>query len=406
VDTDGCAGHATCTDSNDPLASCVDKAAPQTGYTCSCSKRFEISTDSSPTCQQRTCPPFHFPQGVIGSNANGNPCHDGIELTSYSNSQCDLECAPGYTPANAVSVTYTHQACYWHNYVENVDWGYYSQSNGDCNWCKSQCENDPNCNAFECGSGYCSWWSKGNCYLTEDTDAHYLTGRFENHGTALCGAQGGSASSSFQCVEKSCSAYYFAEGVTGASSPDGCQNGIQLTTVSDTSCLLSCVAGYTGSSSNELSCGINAGAAITSFQCNEITCSPVTFALGVTGANSGTGCTVSEILSSITHSYCSLTCLPGYESSGHSSHLMNCGINGGTPSTAFVCHEKQCAPLVLPVGVIGSTPDGCVNGQVLTTINDNSCTLQCASTHEYLSGTGFEWYRIVFMSHIRRICHK
>jgi len=61
------------------------------------------------------------------------------------------------------------QSCYWSRY-EDDDWGYYSETDGDCTACKSRCENDPNCWAIECDAGYCSWWKNGSC--TRDVATH------------------------------------------------------------------------------------------------------------------------------------------------------------------------------------------------------------------------------------------
>ena len=60
--------------------------------------------------------------------------------------------------------------CPWKNYtlntdfIQNSDWGYYNESNGDCDVCRKNCEDDqPRCQAFECGTSYCSWWAAGTC---------------------------------------------------------------------------------------------------------------------------------------------------------------------------------------------------------------------------------------------------
>ena len=53
--------------------------------------------------------------------------------------------------------------CHWQNFTQNIEWGYYNDSNGDCGSCRIKCQDDPTCKAFECGSSYCSWWAKGTC---------------------------------------------------------------------------------------------------------------------------------------------------------------------------------------------------------------------------------------------------
>ena len=68
--------------------------------------------------------------------------------------------------------------CYWGNYHEGVDWGYYSRSNNNCVVCKEKCTRDPNCGAVECGgtTSYCSWWKIGKCATVSErkykNDAH------------------------------------------------------------------------------------------------------------------------------------------------------------------------------------------------------------------------------------------
>ena len=57
----------------------------------------------------------------------------------------------------------TTSGCPWANFTKNVDWGYYDESNGDCESCRIKCDDDNKCKAFECGSTYCSWWAKGTC---------------------------------------------------------------------------------------------------------------------------------------------------------------------------------------------------------------------------------------------------
>ena len=51
--------------------------------------------------------------------------------------------------------------CAWSDYIEDVDWGYFSKVDGDCIKCRENCSNDVNCGALECGKNYCSWWKVG-----------------------------------------------------------------------------------------------------------------------------------------------------------------------------------------------------------------------------------------------------
>ena len=61
--------------------------------------------------------------------------------------------------------------CLWKDFTEGVDWGYYSNHTGDCEFCRNQCQEDTVCTAFECGSTYCSWWVAGTCdNMSKDTN--------------------------------------------------------------------------------------------------------------------------------------------------------------------------------------------------------------------------------------------
>ena len=63
--------------------------------------------------------------------------------------------------------------------VENIDWGYYSTTNGNCQFCKYSCSNNVNCEAVECDASYCSWWKNGKCNeakeLTQESNEGVLT---------------------------------------------------------------------------------------------------------------------------------------------------------------------------------------------------------------------------------------
>ena len=63
--------------------------------------------------------------------------------------------------------------CQWEDYVKDQDWGYYSETEGDCHTCQASCDMDTNCGAVECGEGYCSWWKKGICNRQETTSSYY-----------------------------------------------------------------------------------------------------------------------------------------------------------------------------------------------------------------------------------------
>ena len=67
--------------------------------------------------------------------------------------------------------------CYWSNYVESQDWGYYSRTEGDCQQCQDECDKDHNCGSFVCGASYCTWWKVGVCSTPEQLTTYFTTCR-------------------------------------------------------------------------------------------------------------------------------------------------------------------------------------------------------------------------------------
>ena len=58
---------------------------------------------------------------------------------------------------------FTNKRCDGLPGVEDVDWGYYSTKDGDCNKCMYKCSKVQDCEAVECGGTYCKWWKNGKC---------------------------------------------------------------------------------------------------------------------------------------------------------------------------------------------------------------------------------------------------
>ena len=58
---------------------------------------------------------------------------------------------------------YNGQACVIDKSKENIDWGYYSKENGNCEECRAQCDGDSNCDGYDCNHGQCLWWTKEAC---------------------------------------------------------------------------------------------------------------------------------------------------------------------------------------------------------------------------------------------------
>ena len=162
------------------------------------------------------------------------------------------------------------------------------------------------------------------------------------------------------------------EGVT-------CTNGVHLTTVTNKTCTVKCKDGYTHDSGNATyTCQASGGDPTTDLVCTENTCTIPSFGTGVQ-AGASDPCEVSGTLNAVTDNECSIACMDGYtQTSGNATYT--CPIGGGDPTTTLVCTEIQCDAVTLSSidGLISnSSSDGCVEDQVLTTIQNNSCSIQC-----------------------------
>ena len=50
---------------------------------------------------------------------------------------------------------------------KGVDWGHFSNPEGDCQYCKIECESNSTCGGYECGTEKCIWWKVGKCSLLD-----------------------------------------------------------------------------------------------------------------------------------------------------------------------------------------------------------------------------------------------
>ena len=57
----------------------------------------------------------------------------------------------------------TNTVCKWEDDRKNIDWGYLTNSTGNCTFCINLCDQELFCQAVECGNGYCSWWKNDKC---------------------------------------------------------------------------------------------------------------------------------------------------------------------------------------------------------------------------------------------------
>ena len=55
------------------------------------------------------------------------------------------------------------RGCNWDTSIKDIDWGYYSTTNGNCSLCMKICDIDTACEGVECGGSHCSWWKNGKC---------------------------------------------------------------------------------------------------------------------------------------------------------------------------------------------------------------------------------------------------
>eukprot|EP00939_MAST-03C_sp_MAST-3C-sp1_P004148 g4148.t1 len=91
IDIDGCSSN-TCSQDGDTGATCHDVAAPNTGFTCSCSSGWESVGN---VCKPKTCNDISLADGYQGTGSD--PCSTGLKLDAVYDTTCDFGCMPGYT---------------------------------------------------------------------------------------------------------------------------------------------------------------------------------------------------------------------------------------------------------------------------------------------------------------------
>eukprot|EP00940_MAST-03C_sp_MAST-3C-sp2_P000443 g443.t1 len=342
----------------------------------------EMSLASGYKCLQNTCSAFNFPEGVQGKTSSNDGCTNGIALSSVADSHCDLECKSGYHVATPVQWTCNNNACNKADFTQGVDWGYYDSTNGDCGFCQNLCEADPECHAIECGGGYCSWWKWGACVEQEAGTISYKTCRPSQKPTAVCGGKGGSTVSSFSCEEDECEPFSFTTGMTSTGTSDACTHGIRLKAVTNRRCSITCEPGYASSGSAYATCNVGGGVASSDFSCTPKMCDGSwTAPAGVRILNPcplNAGGQMSAIGSTNT---CNLECEEGYSHESGAA-TVQCGLNGGSPTSNYACAPNICAPLNLDGGIIGNlaADNPCSDEMVLTAIApDNRCDFACAT---------------------------
>jgi len=87
----------------------------------------------------------------------------------------------GVLPCNIPQHDYdcNYKGCFWDRSQENVEWGFYAKTGGDCESCRQRCSEDPNCGAVECGPqmDYCAWWRTDMCSDPDEANASWYTCR-------------------------------------------------------------------------------------------------------------------------------------------------------------------------------------------------------------------------------------
>ena len=85
-------------------------------------------------------------------------------------------------------------------------------------------------------------------------------------------------------------------------------------------------------------------------------------------------------------SSCSIRCNAGYTLSGVQPACATALFNVGS----IQCSESHCAPYAFGSGVVASSSEGCIAGQMLGTHNANNCSVECGVGYRPSSeGTSF-----------------
>ena len=134
-------------------------------------------------------------RGMLSAFANHRAIHDCFKL--WYDMKQEWQCTNIF---DLDEYQCTNLGCDWKLFEDTIDWGYYDKSIGDCVTCHTRCSSDRNCQAFECGTSYCSWWKPGTCdYLSNATmsntkhetcrkkgNIHFNTLHKEGHYFSLC----------------------------------------------------------------------------------------------------------------------------------------------------------------------------------------------------------------------------
>ena len=204
-----------------------------------------------------------------------------------------------------------------------------------------------------------------------------------------------------QCSENQCSPYIFHKTHRAATRVliDGvpnspCVANERLSTHTKTYCSVQCKVG--SSSTDEETTGdvycpigsVDGATPITTFNCAENECSALKLPTHAIGSDTPgvPPCEQGSVLSTITKSFCGLSCAPGYRGETAQAVCNINAMNGVTPPdlSAFKCDENKCAPLVFPVGAVRAE-DGtddiptCKRGGLLGSQTKNKCAVKCGT---------------------------
>ena len=321
-----------------------------------------------------------LPDGVTSLGNSQDACTDGIELSTESDSTCELVCDEGYS---GVSSTLRCPS---------------NAMNGDAAVTNITCSmNTCSPIAFSVGvvgdSSTTNPCEQGAVLSTRDSTttssscvAKCDEGYFGLSGSITCARnaeQGAVPTWSGQCIEAYCNVYQFPPGVIGGGSASpfsrACTNRVQLNTHTDTTCNLQCEAGYSGSDA-ELRCASDAMFgmdAITSISCVENTCQAYSWPAGVISVSteSANACNEDTRLSTHTNPSCVLTCESGYTGQDTTLTCPSNASNDQAPTTNITCVENSCAEFSFDSSTVttNSRSDACTNPVTLSTRTYSTC---------------------------------
>eukprot|EP01046_Picozoa_sp_COSAG06_P002223 COSAG06_NODE_78_length_25492_cov_189.998307_2_plen_2089_part_00 len=319
--------------------------------------------------------------------------------TTQQARSCVLDCDPGYKPATGRTTPGCSALC--------------EMFSGDAECVENNCQ--PLANA-DLSEEYTSSSSPGGSALTATEMLGSIQCALGFGGTPTftgiaCPVENEDFSALSGCSENECAAISLSASGWSSGVSDGCTEGLQLTTRTDTTCSVQCAPGYRnsgGGDSGTVTCSPTASpsqATTYDINCIENQCAEMTdqdvFTVGVDSGLTD-GCQRNGRLAAHTDPSCTVRCEAGYTLTGDTTITCAADAAHDDPVSGGVqCAENSCAAIqfdptsltespweIVASGWLAADSNPCSNGTILSTRAPSSCGVKCnTTTHIEQEGT-------------------